>query len=1017
MKRFLVFAACILLTLSVFAQRVKDYSFTHFSTSNGLVSNIVNSIAQDKDRFMWFGTIDGLQRYDGNNFITFRHTSSNPFSIAGDYITQITRDKKNNLWVWAGTTIGIFNTDNFRFTPIPIEGENKNQPPAIIFLGHAQNGTVAIYVDKKGLFMYNDKAKMFKAIGLFQFPAGWGFIDIRSIENGRYYWFGSTKGVAIFDAKTGNINYRNHNPDNNTIIKKMENDTIIGGFYGFEKSKLWYGSWPLVGYAPFINILDTITNERIQYSVGKTFNLGYFEMSAPLIQQNGRKWFCGRSFIVQYTGDEKEPFELISKDYKDEQSIRFDHVNQMYEDNQHNIWIATDNGIFLFNPDAQSFNNHNLARAGESEGIDGATIGLCELKNGNIFVGAWGLGLYFFDNKFNPIPLPSCLQHINRPYSIWSIHQHNSTGYVWFGMQGGEIIVYDSAANKAQHVKDKIFEGSTVRQITEDHFGNLWFGLQNGKVIKCDVKASNKNVQKSYIVVKQKDLSFTNKLFTDKDGFVWQASNGQGLLKFDPVTNKLVAHYRKNDTTENGLWSNLVFDIYRYNDSLLLIGDLALDILNTKTNKITHISTENGLPSNTVFNIQRDNSGALWLGMANQLCRFNLEKKIFSTYDKRDGIGYALFNPAAVFKLRDERIVYTTDRNFIEFNPLAIKDALTPPDPVITDFKLANKPLIVDSLIRLDKINLRYDNTSILIEFNTLNYLRQNKVHYYYMMEGLDKDWQETTNLNQAVYNYLEPGNYTFKVRAENSDGLSSKITGLHIIVTPPFWKTWWFLGIVILVAISIFYLVDRERIKRLQALQKVRTQIARNLHNDVNATLGNISLLSEMAKIKADKDLDRSKEYIDQISDKSRRMIDAMDDMLWSLNPENDSMEKTILRMKECAEGLQNTHSTHIQMEVDERVKAVKLDMKARHEFFLIFKEATRHVAEEANGSPTLINIDLSSGKLLMKIRNSEVNFNGIDADRSKKEMKQRAKLINAELDILCDKTGVSIILLVPVS
>jgi signal transduction histidine kinase len=354
----------------------------------------------------------------------------------------------------------------------------------------------------------------------------------------------------------------------------------------------------------------------------------------------------------------------------------------------------------------------------------------------------------------------------------------------------------------------------------------------------------------------------------------------------------------------------------------------------------------------------------------------------------------------------------------VEFDPSKIQDALAPPDPVITDFKLSNKPLLVDSLATLDQINLQYDNTSILIEFNTMNFLRQNKVHYYYMLEGLDKDWQETADIHQAIYNYLAPGDYIFKVRAENNDGLSSNTARLRISVAPPFWKTWWFLGIIILIAISIFYIIDRERIKRLQALQKVRTQVARNLHDDVNTTLNNISLLSEMAKIKADKDIHRSKEYIDQISDKSKRMIDAMDDMLWSLNPENDSMEKTILRMKECAEGLQNTYSTDIQMEVDERVESLKLDMKARHEFFFIFKEAIRNIAQQANGSASLINIDLSHGKLFLKIQNSEVNFDsGVEAQQSKKEMKQRAKLINAELDILCDKNGVSIILLVPVS
>jgi len=585
------------------------------------------------------------------------------------------------------------------------------------------------------------------------------------------------------------------------------------------------------------------------------------------------------------------------------------------------------------------------------------------------------------------------------------------------GMQGGGLVIYDPRANRTDFLDNKIFEKSTIRQITEDHQGNLWFGLQRGTVIKWDIKNSGKDIRKGYTVIKEKDYAFTNKLFTDDDGFIWQASNSRGIFKFDPITNKQVAHFTKNDSTNDGLWSGLAYDIYRYNDSMLLIADGALDILNTKTNKITHISTENGLPSNTVYSIERDGRGALWLGMANQLCRFNLEKKIFSIYDRRDGIGYDLFNPAQVYKMKNGTLIYTTDHNFIEFDPSRIEDELAPPDPVITDFKLANRPLLVDSLTRLDKINLDHDNTSILIQFNSLNYLRQNKIHYHYILEGLDKNWQQTNDFNQAVYNYLSPGKYIFKVRAENSDGIASnKITTLHINVTPPFWRTWWFLAILILIVIGILFLIDQERIKKLKALQRVRAQIARDLHHDVNTTLNDISLLSEMAKIKADKDVVRSKEYIEQITDKSRRMIDAMDDMLWSINPENDSMEKTILRMKECAEGLQNTHSTNIQMEVDERVNSLKLDMKARHEFFFIFKEALRNIAEHANGSVSVINVDLSGGKLLLKIRNSEVCNSGIETEHGKKEMQQRAAVINAELDIQSDNKGTSIILLVPV-
>jgi signal transduction histidine kinase len=456
--------------------------------------------------------------------------------------------------------------------------------------------------------------------------------------------------------------------------------------------------------------------------------------------------------------------------------------------------------------------------------------------------------------------------------------------------------------------------------------------------------------------------------------------------------------------------------MYSYNDSLLLIADEALDILNIKTNKITHISTENGLPSNTVLSVEADDKGILWLGMVNQLCRFNLQKKIFSTFDRRDGISYDLFNVAGDYKMRDGRIVYLTDKNFIAFNPESVATTPSPGKVMITGFKLGNKSLLVDSLNKFKTIELKYNSTSVSIEFSALNYTLQNKLSYHYMLEGIDKDWQSATTLNEAIYNYLPDGDYIFKVKAENTEGEQSNITVLYIHVVPPFWKTWWFLGLIALVVLTVFYLVDTERIKKLQALQRVRTQIAQNLHTEVNTTLNHISLLSEMAKIKAGKDVERSKEYIEQISDKSRSMIDSMDDMLWTLDPQNDSMEKTILRMKEYAEAIQNTFSMKVEMEVDEKIKSLNPDMKVRHEIFLIFKKSLRSIAEEANGNGSLsiINIDYTAKKLLLKIQNSEVHFSNGNARQTIQEISQRADLIKAELDIQNDSKGVSLILMV---
>ena len=200
--------------------------------------------------------------------------------------------------------------------------------------------------------------------------------------------------------------------------------------------------------------------------------------------------------------------------------------------------------------------------------------------------------------------------------------------------------------------------------------------------------------------------------------------------------------------------------------------------------------------------------------------------------------------------------------------------------------------------------------------------------------------------------------------------------------------------------------------------LQRVRTEIAGNLHDEVNTSLNNINLLSEMARIKADKDIDRSKEYIDQISQKSRNMINAMNDIMWTIDPENDNMEKSLLRMMEFADALKNRYGVNIELALDKKVRSLKLDMKTRHEVYFIFKEALWMIVKYSGGKKTLIHIDLFKNKLSIKLQDATASFdkNTTEIDQSIKDMHTRSAHIGADLDVQYDKNGVAVILLVPV-
>jgi signal transduction histidine kinase len=271
-------------------------------------------------------------------------------------------------------------------------------------------------------------------------------------------------------------------------------------------------------------------------------------------------------------------------------------------------------------------------------------------------------------------------------------------------------------------------------------------------------------------------------------------------------------------------------------------------------------------------------------------------------------------------------------------------------------------------------------------------------------MDGINADWIRTDRGLLANYNQLPPGNYTFRVMCENADGIKSKnITSLRIYIKPPFYKTWWFLSLVGVAIAGLIYFIHRLRVHRLLAMEKVRTRIARDLHDDMGSTLSTINILSEMAKMKVAQDAQKTGEYLEKISDNSSRMMEAMDDIVWSINPTNDSMQRITARMREFATGVLEAKNIDFSFKVDERVIDLKLDMEARRDLFLVFKEAVNNLAKYAQCTRADIDIVIHKNRLVMTIRDNGTGFDVQQADSGNGliNMKKRAQSLRGSLDI----------------
>lgn len=1005
-----------LFNMLLFAQQQPRYVFNRYGKMNGLAANIAYSVTQDKEGFIWIATANGLQRYDGSRFITFRHNPADPGTIPFNNVLTLLSDKKGRLWVRSGGThIGIFDTHKFRYTPVRIDLPDSVRNRDILRIREDFDGNLQIIVNRYGIITYNEKAGKFSAeYNMVKLPNGQVAGEISKDPATGHYWVSRKEGFDLYNPEKEKIEPRAKYPVLQKLNETLIREKALGPVDPFTdtKGRFWTQIWSGTQNGPDICSYNPASQTWTSYknNIDK-ISKRYHEISGYLLQRNGTLWIFGTALFARFN-ETTNAFEDVRNESLREQGIAVEQINNLYEDTENNIWVSSSNGLYLFNPTNQVFTNLPNRRNDNTPYSHSANAVL-QLKNGNIYASAWGAGLFTYDSNFNVIPNPVIPENEkNTGTAIWDMLEREN-GDIWFGLQGGSIRVFNQHTGKTTSLPLPVFENHTVRQFAEDSSGNIWIGTQGGLVIKCT--GGNWRTASASFKTVQRLTGNIQKIMTDRNGFIWVGTDIFGLFKLDPSDGRILQHFDETGAVNQCLRTAAVTDIRQYNDSLLLIASGCLNILNTRTNSFSYIGTNEGIPPSIVYTILDDKAGHLWLGMSTGVCRLSLKESFFAIeFGQEDGITNDRCQVNAARLLRDGRVVFGTTTDLLVGDPkkISIYPRTTPVS--IASFKVFNKLLPLDSLLQLQEINLPYTSNSITIELTTHTYTHRFGI--LYMLEGVDKEWQLTAN-KEINYNYLSPGKYTFKTKIVVADNTEpEKITTLQIHIDPPFWKRWWFYSVLILSGIGILYLIDQERIKRIKENQELRTDISLNLHKDVNTALSNINLLSERARMKADKDITQSKQLIEMISEKSNDMIIAMDDMLWGIDPANDSMEKMAQRLTEFTDSLRNQYAADITILADDRVRKLKIEMKIRHGIYIIYKEALRCIVQHASGTNTLINIDLIKNNISLKMKDSTAVHGNESISRYKENIQMHANEINAKFDMQYDNTGISIVLLVPV-
>ncbi|HSL88476.1 MAG TPA: two-component regulator propeller domain-containing protein, partial [Ignavibacteriaceae bacterium] len=808
------------------------FSFSHFTTKDGLSSNNVNSVIQDQKGFLWIGTEDGLNRFDGYSFKVYRNKRGDKSSLSNNFIWSLCEDKDGKIWI--GTDGGGLN----RFDPVKEKFErfvhDENDPNSV-----SSNIIQSVFVDSKnflwistwagGLNLFDRKTNSFKRFR--NNPD-----DEKSIGSDKIFfafedsksriWIGTEEGgLNLFDDKTQSFKKYKHNPaDKNSISFNNATSMIELADYSF-----------LIG--TFGGGLNRFYSEQNKFEI---INTGEIKNIWKVYQEkNGLVW-CGSASGegVCVLSSDLKTFTILKVNKTNPAAISSNDIRTFYEDRTGVLWIGTvAGGLNKIDRKPKKFFQINESNSNLS---DNFVFTLEEDNENNIWIGTYNKGLV----KFNPdkYSFRTYIHSVNKNGKLYGeivrYLYNDSKNNLWIGTYYGELNKYNPINDKFDYINLDIKKSNPsanlVRTIYEDSEGLLWFGAIGGGGLTSYNQTTNEFKYYSAASQESKKLSGDDitSICEDNDGNLWIGTYSFGLNRFDKKTNTF-KHYFREENNPSSLPDNIITDMLKDSEGNLWVGTYSggLCRYNFEKDNFEIFSEENGFASNSVYGILEDDNKNLWLSTSRGITKFNYQNVSVKNYDDADGVQKPEFNPSARLKTTNGYMYFGGVEGITFFHPDSIKEESYSSNISVTSFKVFNEEKILSANITFtDSITLSYDENVFSFEFASLDFTSPEKNNYSYMLEGFDPDWVNTGNRRYVNYTHLDPGEYVFKVKATNSTRNWSLPASILLIIEPPFWMTWWFRAIVLILFLSIGPLIYYRRVNQLKKEKSVQVEFSKQL-------------------------------------------------------------------------------------------------------------------------------------------------------------------------------------------
>jgi len=897
------------LTLTFFrpayGQHEETRKFSQLTTADGLSQSTVNCILKDKFGFMWFGTQDGLNKYDGHTFTVYRNNPKNPRSIPDNQIKCIFEDRQSNLWIGTlGGGLCIY--DRTRDTFIRLEDLG-------IHPGFAINPAIlSIYEDKaSGLWVgtFHDLLLIDcqkKTIRHFQSdpvnPASLSNPTIQSIFEDRQsnLWIGTSKGLNLFRKKDGTFRHYLHDDKDPHSISSDQIKTITEDRHG----RLWIGT-----DGGGLNLFDSARTTFSCYKKGKTDGISSNIITALCPADSDRLW-VGTEDALDLLEIDAGAFISYKKTLIGQGSLNNNTILSLREDNNGILWVGTSaGGINKYDRNLFSFDCYRNTSDPYSLSADMVTS-FAEDRKGDIWIGTDGGGLNRWERTTRRFihyhPQPGNNSSIEG-YTVLSLLISRNKDYLWIGTYGNGLNRLDLKTGLFQHYHQgkggHELSNASIYALLEDRQGNIWMGTNGGGV---DVLSPSDGLITKHRHTDDHDSlsnDYIRSLHEDREGKIWIGTYSGGISVYDPASEKFTLY----DKVNNNLSNQVVYSLCEDSKGNMWAGTMGggLDKFDPATKRFITFNEENGLSNNIINSIIDDGKGYLWLSTNKGISRFNPTNKTFRNYGVYNGLQDLEFIVGAGYRASGGRIFFGGANGFNVFDPGAVRDNKIPPVSRLTGFLLFNKPVKIgeknsplkQNIEDTKEITLSYDQSDFTLEYAALSYTVPSENKYAYKLEGFDKNWNYAGSERRATYTNLVPGSYLFKVRAANNDGVwNTKETTLIIHITPPFWKTWWAYALYIVLVFLILYIIykdiaDKEKLKgqirferlsadKMKELNRIKLNFFTNVSHELRTPL---SLIMDPLRkiIREELPAEQVKKYSALMYNNASRLMKLINQML----------------------------------------------------------------------------------------------------------------------------------------